>query len=270
MTEHRTQRTKHKMRNTGYGARRFFVCALCSALFALFFSCASAPTAEDLKNAEVHYKIGMSHWTEQKLHDASIEFQKAINLNPKDKFSLNALGLLSTEFEKYEEAITYYKRAIAIDPNYSDAMNNLGVTYVRIRKWDEAINYFKAALKNPLYSTPEMAYSNMGWAFYNQNDYISAADTLKKALLRNPDIPRANYILGLVYVKLGEDNKALEQFKRAVSLASDYTDAHWELANAYLREGDNEKALRHFLAVVNGGGTDPRVRQAQQYIEQLK
>jgi len=250
-------------------------CSLFTVFFCLlfsvfFYSCASAPTAEDLKNAEVHYKIGMSHWTEQRLHDASIEFQKAINLNPKDKFSLNALGLLNTEFEKYEEAVSCYKRAIAIDPNYSDAMNNLGATYVRIRKWDEAINYFKEALKNPLYSTPEMAYSNMGWAFYNQNDYISAADALKKALLRNPDIPRANYILGLVYVKLGEDNKALEQFKRAVSLASDYTDAHWELANAYLREGDNEKALRHFRAVVNSGGTEARVRQAQQYIEQLK
>ncbi|MBI4838067.1 MAG: tetratricopeptide repeat protein [Nitrospirae bacterium] len=250
--------------------RKFLFTGHCLLFTVFFYSCASAPTAEDLKNAEVHYKIGMSHWTEQKLHDASIEFQKAINLNPKDKYALNALGLLSTEFEKYEEAVSYYKRAIAIDPDYSNAMNNLGATYVRMQKWDEAINYFKAALTNPLYTTPEMAYSNMGWAFYNQNDYISAADALKKAILRNPDIPRANYILGLVYVKLGEDNKALEQFKKAVSVASDYTDAHWELANAYLRDGDNEKALRHFNAVVNSGGNDAKVRQAQQYIEQLK
>ncbi|MBI5050472.1 MAG: tetratricopeptide repeat protein, partial [Nitrospirae bacterium] len=224
----------------------FTAYVLLTAYSLLLTGCATTPDADDIKNAEVHYKIGTSYMTEQRLNDASIEFRKAIKLNPQDKHSLNYLGFISTEFEKYDEAVSYYKRSITIDPNYSEAMNNLGVTYTRRQMWDEAVNYFKMALKNPLYATPEMAYSNMGYAFYKKGDYISSADALKKAIMRNPEFPRANYILGLVYVKLGDDETAIEEFKKAIALAPDYIDVHLELANAYLRTGDNEKAVRHF------------------------
>ena len=245
-------------------------CVLCSVLCFLLLSCATTPDADDIKNAEVRYKIGASYLTEQRLNDASIEFRKAIALNPQDKQSLNYLGLISTEFEKYDEAVSYFNRAIAIDPNYSEAMNNLGVTYTRRHMWDDAVNYFKMALKNPLYATPEMAYSNMGYAFYSKGDYVSAADAMKKSLMRSPESPRANYILGLVHVKLGDDETAIEGFKKAVAAAPDYTDAHWELANAYLRTGDNEKALKHFRIVVKIGGSDERVKEALRQIEALR
>lgn len=247
------------------------VFCLLSILYSLLFmSCVTTSDIEDVRSAEVHYKLGISYLAEQRLSDAFIEFQKAIKLNPEDKNSLNALGLVSTEFEKYDDSISYYKRAIAIDPNYSEAMNNLGITYTRMENWDEAINYFKMALKNPLYITPDVAYSNMGYAFYKIGDYINAQDALKKALLRAPDNPQALYILGLVHVKLGKDDTAIEEFKKVIAIASDYIEAHWELANAYHRVGNKEKAVEYFRVVFENSKDYKRRKEALQYIEILR
>lgn len=263
MTEPRTQITEYRI-------HRKLVCALCSVLCALFFACATTPNVEDVRKAETHYKLGVSYLAKEHLHKAFVEFQKAIKLNPEDKGSLNALGLISTKFKEYDEAISYYKSAILIDPNYSEAMNNLGVTYLEIENWDEAIKYFKMALRNPLYVTPEMAYSNMGYAFYKKGDYLDAMNTLKDALARYSDFPQPNYVLGLVYIKLGKNKTAIDKFKKAVEIAPEYIDAHWELANAYLREGDKEKAVRHFKVIAESGGNNERSKKALEYIELLK
>lgn len=251
------------------GPARQVHCLLFTVYCLLFVSCATTPDIGDIKKAEVYYKLGISYLTEKRLHDAFIEFQKAIKLNPQDKGSLNALGLINTEFEKYEEAASYYRRAIATDPNYSEAINNLGVTYIRMEQWDKAIDSFRMVLENPVYPTPEWAYSNMGYAFYRKGEYIDALNALRNALKRDPRFPQAIYIVGLVYVKLGKDNLAIEEFRKAVEIMPDYIDAHWELANAYLRVGNNTKALEHFKVVAKGDG-DKRSKEASRYIELLK
>lgn len=244
---------------------------LFSIFFVLFFfACATTPSVEDIRKAETHYKIGVSYLAKEQPHEAFREFQKAIKLNPKNKGSLNAIGLINIEFKEYEDAIIYFKRAISIDPDYSGAMNNLGVTYVRLQEWDEAIKYFRMALRNPLYVTPERAYSNMGYAFFKKGDYPNAMNTLKKAIARHPDFPRPIYILGLVYMKLGKNKAAVDEFQKAVDIAPGYIDAQWELANAYLRVGDKEKAVRHFKVVAESGSDNEKSKKALEYLELLK
>lgn len=259
------------IKKTESGREIFFVCALCSALYVLFFTaCAITPDIEDVKQSEAHNKLGYSYLNNEQLSEAFIEFQKAIKLNPENKDALNYLGYISARFRRYDEAVSYYKRAISADPDYSDAMNNLGVTFLDMGNWDEAITYFKAALSNPIYATPEKAFSNMGYAYYKKSDYQKAEETLKEALLRNPVFPVANYYLGLVYVKLGDDKAAVEEFKKTLGIMPEYMDAHWELAQAYLRSGGRDDALEHFRIIADKDTDTKRSREALQYIEMLK
>lgn len=242
--------------------------ALCAALFLV--SCASAPGPEDLKSAEAHNTLGSSHLNSGDLNDAYVEFQKALKLNPQNKETLLYLGYISTKFRKYDDAISYYKRALAVDPHYSDAMNNLGTVYAETGRWDEAIRQFEGALKNPTYSTPEMAYANLGYAHYMKGEYAQAEQVLREALIRNPVFQRAMYFLGLVYQKTGRDDAAIEQLLRLIGIAPDDVDAHWELAHIYLRRGMNAKALKHFRVVAEKDGRTDRIREASEEIEYLK
>jgi Tfp pilus assembly protein PilF len=214
--------------------------------------------------------MGSSYLNSGQLNKAFIEFQKAIKLNPKNKETLNYLGYISARFKNYDEAISFYRRAISIDSNYSEAINNLGVIYAEIENWDDAIKHFKAALTNPVYSSPALAYSNMGYAYYKKGDYQNAEKALGEALIRNPVSPRALYISGLVYMALGNEKTAIEEFKKAIGIFPDYVDVHWELAKAYLKSGKKAKALKHFKVVVEKDDNTVRSREASEYIQRLK
>ena len=258
-----------KIRNST--ARAFFVCVLYSLFCVLFFSaCATVKDSEKAKQAEVHNKMGDNYFNSGKLNEAYTEFQKAILLDPKNKEALNRLGHISALFRKYNEAISFYQHALEVDPNYSEAMNNLGVVYLEVENWDKAVKYFKAALNNPLYTSPEKAYLNMGYAYYKKGEYPKAEDSIKEALLRTPVFPMANYTLGLVYVKKKDDIAAIEEFKKAVGIMPDYMDAHWELANAYLRTGEKNEALKHFRIIARKDSDIKRSREALEVIELFK
>lgn len=246
-----------------------FFCALFSVLcFLIFSACATTPDTKDINRAEAYNKLGYSYLKNAQINKAYVEFQKAIKLNPENKETLNYLGYINYKYNKYDEAIAHYKRAIAIDPKYADAINNLGVVYLDIKNWDEAIQAFTTALDNPLYSTPERAYTSMGHALYMKGEYQKAESALREALMRNPVYALAYYTLGLVYVKLGDDEKAIEEFNKAIALHVDYLDAHWELANIYLRTGRNAKAMKH-LEIVAEKDIE-RGKMAIEQIEKLK
>jgi len=240
-------------------------------LICLFLSsCVTAPTADDLKKAESHNKRGVSYLDNGDLNKAFVEFQEALKVNPRDKETLNFLGYISARYGKFEEAVSYYKKAIAIDPNYTDAINNLGTVYASLQKWDKAIEQFDNALKDPTYRTPDRAYSNLGFVYYEKGDYAKAEKALTASLVRNPVSARTLYVLGLVYIKLGNDGQAVDSFMKAIGMVPDYVDAHWELANLYLRTGDKARALKHFEVVAEKDEDATRIRKASEYIQDLK
>lgn len=244
---------------------------ICILFFVLsLFSCATMTNPIDIKNAEAHNKLGISNLNEGHLNEAFVEFQKAIKLDPENKESLNYLGYVSARFYKYDDAIAYYMRAISVDPEYSEAMNNLGVVYLDIENWDKAIEYFKAALNNKVYSTPEKAFTSMGYAYYKKGELTYAEEALKEALIRNQAFPLAMYTLGMVYLDRGDDKAAIRKFEQAVEILPNYIDAHWELGNAYVRAGNSQLAIEHFKIVSALEKNTSRAKEASDYAERLK
>jgi len=239
-------------------------------LFLLLTACATTPNKEDTITAEAHFKLGVSYISKGELTEASIEFQKALNLNPKHKESLHALGFINTRFGKYDEAISYYKQAISIDPKYSEAMNSLGVAYMETEKLDEALKYFNMALDNPFYSTPEKPYSNIGLVYYRKGDYRGAEDAVKKATIRNPNFPVAMYIQGLLYLQEGDDEAAMKKFTKALTIEPAYLEARLELAKAYVRSGEQDKALEHFKIIAEKAENTAIGKEALEYIKLLE
>lgn len=245
-----------------------FMFSVCFIL--IVYSCASGPSRENLDSAESHHRLGVSYLENGQVNKAFMEFQKAIELNPGKKGTLNYLGYLSMRLKKYDEAISYYKKAISIDPDYSKALNNLGITYAEMGNWDESVKYFDSALSNPMYETPEMAFTNKGYVLYMKGDYDQAERAVKEALIINRLIPKAFYVLGLVYTKLDNDDAAIEEFIKAIGLVPDYIEAHMDLAKTYLRSGNKAKALKHFEAVLEYDNNPLRLREASDHISRLK
>ncbi len=232
-------------------------------------SCAPSSRSKALKDAELHYKIGVSYLNENELQKAFVEFQETIRLNPKDKQAYNGLGYISAKFKEYDKAIVYYKRAIFIDPNYSEAMNNLGLTYLELENWDEAVTYFRMALQNPLYPTPEKAHSGLGYALYKKGDYAEALRVLREGSAKYSESYFSMHVLGLVYTELNRIEDAVEMYRKALEIAPYYTEARWELAHAYMRIGENMKAYDQFQLIAQAEGDNKRGSEARRYMHML-
>ena len=203
-------------------------------LFIFVTSCASTKSADIAQKATAHYKIGLSYYNENKFQQAYIEFQKALEINPKDKDVLNAIGIVQLlQFQDFNKAIEYFNKALKVDKNFSEANNNLGVAYEKIGNIEDAVDSYKKALANPMYRNPEKAYNNLGRIYYRAGQYDESIDSFQAALRRVPDFYPSFYGLALCYNAKAYYGDAATALNRAIELDPLY-------------RGDRKKALDDF------------------------
>lgn len=248
-----------------------FLFYILNFVFFISLGCASSqPTIEMVQKSQAYYKIGVTYLNDGKVQQAFVEFQKAIELNPRNKDAHWGLGYIYDFHGKYQMALESYKTALAIDPNFSEAHNNLGVVYGRLKRWDDAIIEYKQAIKNPLYSTPQWPYRNMGFALYNKGDILQAVDAYKEALIIQPNFDLARYDLGVAYVALGKVKEAIGEFEQAVKINPEYLEAYYELALAYFKAGNKEKAIANFKKVIELSPDSELSSSSKKYIDLIK
>ncbi|MBM4128675.1 MAG: tetratricopeptide repeat protein [Nitrospira sp.] len=225
-------------------------------LLIVLCSCVSQQKADNVQKAKAHYQLGVSYLNENKTQMAYVEFRKALELNPNDKDTLNALGLIYMSYEDYQKARESFTKAIAIDPNFPEAHLNLGVVYSGEGKWILAVDEFKAALKNPLYRTPDRAYYNLGKAYYRMGRFDDAIDAYKEAIKRSPDPYHAFYYgLALCYNAKGRYGEAASAMTRAIELDPFYrgnrSRAIEDLKSRSLTaKGEDKKDISDFLEIL--------------------
>ncbi len=144
-----------------------------------------------------------------------------MSLDPNRAVYRNALGLAQLHSGGLAQSVSSFHEAIRLNANFFDAYNNLGVALAQSGKWKEAIAAFEKVLTFPFYSSPEIVYQNLGWAYYNLGRYQEAESALKSALRLDPQIALTHYTLGLLYEKQHRKPDALQSYREAVKLTAD-------------------------------------------------
>lgn len=223
---------------------------------ALAASCATTGTEDKTQEAVAHYKLGVGYLSENKVQQAFVEFHKAIELDPRNKEVLNAIGIVYLiHFDEPLRSMEYFDRAGKVDKDYSEAFNNLGYAYERAGKYEEAIALYKKALMNPLYPTAEKSYLNLGNAHYRLKRYDLAMAAIKEAIKRRPDLSLAYLRLALCYNALGKYGDAALAMTQAIKLDQVYK-GNRELAaeDFHLRTlkatGLEEQDLRDYIEIL--------------------
>jgi type IV pilus assembly protein PilF len=225
-------------------------------LFLVLSSCAQT-SKSDVKSANYHYQLGISYLNDNNIQPAFVELQKALELNPHDRDTQQALGIIYlTTLEDYPKAIKHFQQALQIDPDFSEAANNLGNAYASIGKFDEAIDAYKMAVANPQYQNAANAFFNLGMAYYRIAEHEEAIDAFTRSLRRVSDFPMPYYGLALTYNAKGLYGEAATALDRALQLDPQY-------------KGDREKAsedLKNRKITAKGVGE----KDVLDYLEILK
>jgi type IV pilus assembly protein PilF len=161
--------------------------------------------AENTKaRARAHTDLGAVYYQNKQYEIALEEFNEAIRIDPTFALAYNGLGLVHSSLGQADIADQHFKKAIQLEPNNSESHNNYGSFLCSRGFYDESIKEFLAAVKNPLYATPAVAYSNAGICSIRKQDYVSGEGYLLKALQINPLLGNAAYQVALLQFNRGE------------------------------------------------------------------
>ena len=81
-----------------------------------------------------------------KLDEAEIYLQKALEINPKFYKAYYNLGNIAAGYGKNDTAIKYYKKAIKYNKNFAYSYYNAGICYARKQEFKTAKSYFNRAI----------------------------------------------------------------------------------------------------------------------------
>jgi Tfp pilus assembly protein PilF len=139
----------------------------------------------------------------------------AIQLDPDNAQFHNTLGLVYLNLGRPIDGQAEIQAAIDLDKNNPDYHHNLGIALAQQSRFDDAITAYKKALSFPTYTTPEVAYYNMGEAYIRLRKSQEAVESFRAAIQLEPVMVAAHYGLGLALSQAGRHDDAKAAFRQA-------------------------------------------------------
>jgi type IV pilus assembly protein PilF len=176
--------------------------------------------------ARAHVDLGAAYLQQGKYEIALSEFNEAALIDPSFALAYNGLGLVYAALGEDAKADASYQKSIQLQPRSSESHNNYGSFLCSRKRYDESIKHFLEAVKNPLYSTPNLAYANAGICSARKNDVKNAETYLIKALQIQPLTHSAATQLAEIQFNRGDVRTAKQTLQNAL-LASPSAETLW-------------------------------------------
>jgi type IV pilus assembly protein PilF len=210
-------------------------------LFIFLAACASQPKAPTSLNppqpaakpaspqerARIHTELAALYYSRGNHGVALQESMTAVEADPQYGPAYNVLGLVQMELKEDTAADRSFQQALAINPNDSEANNNYGWFLCNRGREKEAIAYFLAAVKNPLYQTPELAFTNAGICSRKLGSDKDAESYLLQALKLQPGQPRALQALAEIHYQRGDYGGTKQLVGRFLEVAQPTPEVLW-------------------------------------------
>ncbi len=158
--------------------------------------------------SDVNTEMGLGYLQQNNFELASEKLLKALRQNPENVKANYVYAVLQDKLEQKELAEYHYEKATKLDPKNSEAANNFGAFLCRNGRQLESEKYFKRALKNPLYKTPEYAYTNAAICMLQADELQRGKEYLDKAIAAKSDFGPALLAMADVLYKEGDYSNA--------------------------------------------------------------
>ena len=182
-----------------------------AALRTLLAACASVPHHSESANDEAagyNVQLGLGYLQKGNLAVAKEKLERAEHESPHDPKVHSALGLLYERFGEPRRADEEYRTALRYAPKDPDVANNYAVFLCKSGRTEDGVKYFLEAAHNPLYRTPEAAYTNMAVCLRAAHRDDEAKQSLQRALAIKPNFAEAAYQLADLEFERGHLNDA--------------------------------------------------------------
>lgn len=160
--------------------------------------CAAAGVKSD-KASSVNADLGIRYLQSGRLQLANDKLTKALEQNPNNPTSNHYYAILQQQLGDKAKAGQYFNRAVKLNPKDPEIRNNYGSFLCDNGQVQAAIQQFTTAIKDPLYSTPEFAYTNAGICYRKTGNDTKAEESFRSALKKRNAFPSALLEMAALY-----------------------------------------------------------------------
>jgi arylsulfatase A-like enzyme/Flp pilus assembly protein TadD len=191
----------------------------------------------------VPFMLGEAAARAQKWAEASVAFQKCLQLNPTFDQAMTGLSRVLVYLGKTDEAALWARNALKQNPANYRAWYELGLIESKTDKNAAIADYQKAV---SIQGNLAPLRRDLGLLYFQQQNYAEAAEHLAKAAeLGVNDAPLYNF-LGISYGHTNRLPKAVESLKHAIRIDPKLAEAHLNLGYAYQRLGQESAARKEY------------------------
>lgn len=171
------------------------LCAVVACLGAAAIAPAYAQSRTGPENAgnaaRYNAQLAIEYLKQNNLAAAQEKVDKALQQNDRDASVQTAAAFVYEQLREAKRADGHYARALRIEPKNPEMQNNYAVYLCRNGDHAKGAKLFAQAATNPLYRTPEVAYTNAGVCARSAKDLTLAEQNFRKALQVKPSMPDA-------------------------------------------------------------------------------
>lgn len=163
------------------------------------FASTGEMNSDDLSNIALSYsQLGF--------HDKALEFyNKSLQLNPDNKYSLNNKGYTLNLMNKFDEAISLFDRAIDLDKDFAYSYNNRGLGKIKLGRTEEGLQDINYAFQ--LDPNNSYGYRNLGIYYFDKGEFDEALRLFTKAKELDGTTHMINELLSDAKLKLTEGQR---------------------------------------------------------------
>lgn len=172
-----------------------------------------------LEAGRINARLAMEYLKREQLLVARDKVEKALLQNPRDVTVQLAAGLVYERLLEKQRAEKHFRQALRADADSPEAQNALGAFFCRNRQHAKGQEMFLKAAQNPIYRTPEVAYTNAGVCARSAGRLERAEQYLRQALALRTDYPETYVQLAGVSHERGSYLQARAFIERYLAIA---------------------------------------------------
>jgi type IV pilus assembly protein PilF len=153
--------------------------------------------------ADIYLQLGVRYLNLNKLEIARENLQRAIDLDPQNAQSHNAIAFLHEKLNKMAEARFHYQKALALMPDDLSTKNNYGRFLCEQGDIDDGMLLLSTITHDVLNERPWLALTNLGRCYMQRANYHDAQAHFTQALHINEtyapallEMQKVNYLQG--------------------------------------------------------------------------
>ena len=170
-------------------------------------------------------------------------WKKTVLTNPENSRAHDNLGFTYDHRGMEEKALAEFETAVALQKDNFRALANLGVSYAKAGRYNESLEVLQKSLQFREY---HKTYDKLGLIYVRLGDLDKAIESFRSAIRINSRYAKAYNDLGTVYGRLGKFDLAMQSFNEAIMIDPDYDGAHYNKGILLDYLGDKDLAAKEF------------------------